>query len=359
MQSSARNCENVRLKTAIHSARESFVGSRGTRPVVARSVLVDEGEAAKASLFLALAAAPGDVAHRRADSAGEHEAGRHRAHRDHRQLRAQLPGDVGRLAELAAELLDRGRELLAFRLDLLADLLRSASVRRRHQRLSAFDVSLASRIACSGTGGVPLRMPPSASTPSTAASPPRIAVTISSASQVARKVANTAAIVANRKPSMKTAKTAAAAPMPMPMPSAATFFFSSRPASSSSSFAIALACSATVFAAAPTPPFCACSVSGVCMASPVDHLRGGDPRRERERGDEPRADPAAARLALPPRPAHLRSRRRDPAVRRALVRRRLALRARDYQRPPQLADELCFVGERGCKLRLHTAPLAP
>src|SRR5947199_906111 len=66
----------------------------------------------------------------------------------------QLAADVGRFAQLLAQLVDGARELLALRAQLAADLLRCAC--RRHQCFNASVVSLASRIACSGTGGVPL-----------------------------------------------------------------------------------------------------------------------------------------------------------------------------------------------------------
>src|SRR5436190_2177118 len=53
---------------------------------------------------------------------------------------------------------------------------------------------------------------------------------------------------------------------------------SSSAASSSSSRTSALACSATLLVALPTP--CWCSVPGVGMASPVDHLCDEDPGRQ-------------------------------------------------------------------------------
>src|SRR5262245_41749190 len=74
----------VRLKTRSHSPRERRVGCRGARPTPARSlsVAVEEAEAPEARLLVTLAAAPREVAHRRADPAGEHEARRQRADRD-------------------------------------------------------------------------------------------------------------------------------------------------------------------------------------------------------------------------------------------------------------------------------------
>src|SRR3954453_23048597 len=150
---------------------------------------------------------------------------------------------------------------------------------------------------------------------------------------------------------------AAPTAIPIPVPSAATFRFSSRLASSSSSFAIALAWSATSFAAAPTPPFwLATSVSGGCMAPPVDHLREDDPRREADADHEPRrrARAGAALLGLGPR-AELRYRRRNLRLAGSLVGRRLALRALDDQARLQLADELRVLGERLGELRLQPA----
>src|SRR5439155_5621046 len=93
-------------------------GQPGLLPLL---VAVHEGEAAEARLFVALAAAPHDQAHRRADTAGGDEAESERAGRDDRKVRAELAADVGRLAEIVSQRLDGLRELLAFLLDLAPD----------------------------------------------------------------------------------------------------------------------------------------------------------------------------------------------------------------------------------------------
>src|SRR5712691_5328892 len=138
MQSSARNCWNVRLKTATHSRAESFCGPDGGLPVSGRvrSATVDKLEAAHAGLRLAFAAPAGAQAHRGADAAGEHETGAERAGGDERELRPELPRHVGRLAEPFAQRLDRTREPLALGLDVAPDLLRSSSVRAHSERSS-------------------------------------------------------------------------------------------------------------------------------------------------------------------------------------------------------------------------------
>src|SRR5205085_5831742 len=264
---------------------------------------VEDRPAADARLVVALAATPREVAERRADPTGEHEAQRRRACGDERELRLQLAADVRCLAELAAQLLDSSGQLLALGVELAADLLRRA--RRRHQRFNASVVSLASRIACSGTGGVPFLILPSASIPSRPATASSPTVTIRSASHVERNVASAAAIVAKAKPRPKIPRTAAPTAIPIPIPSATTFFFSSRAASSISRRAIADACSATDFAAPPTPPFACTAV--VCdsdmrvgVASPVENLREQVAARERDPDHEPRADPAGALRLLGP-----------------------------------------------------------
>src|SRR3954452_19917157 len=270
MQSSARNSLKARLNAAIHSPRDRRVGSGGTCPTSAVGlVAVEEREAADTGSLVTFAAAPREVAHRRADAAREDEPGRRRGPGDERQFCPQLAGDVGRLAERGAELLHGLRELLALGFEVAADLLGCAL--HGHQLLIASVVSLASSIACSGTGGEPFLIEPRPMKASTPARRPRNAVTIRRESHQSRKVASTAAAVANRKPSMKTAKRAAPTTRPMPTPSAVTFFFSSRTASSISSFAIDDAWSATCFAAPPTPlPLLAAWVG---MAPPVDRLR--------------------------------------------------------------------------------------
>src|SRR5438270_222930 len=69
----------------------------------------------------------------RADPAREDEAGAERSDRDDRQLPAELPGEVGRLTDLLAELVDGRGELLALGLDVAPDLLGRAAVTTRHR----------------------------------------------------------------------------------------------------------------------------------------------------------------------------------------------------------------------------------
>ena len=114
---------------------------------------------------------------------------------------------AGHVGRLPPELVDRGRELLALLLDLAADVFCRAW---HHSLLDRGRGQLGLLIACCGTGGVPFLIDLTPSSPSTATSTKRKSVTISSASQVARKVASPAAIVAKRNPKAKTAKTAAA-----------------------------------------------------------------------------------------------------------------------------------------------------
>src|SRR5215208_1751397 len=131
MQSSAMNSLKLRLKTCAHSRVVSRSGPGGVCPTSGRaSVAVDDGEAAKARPLGSLPPAAEEEAGRRADASGEEEAGSERAGRDDGQVRAKLCGDVRRLADLVAELLDRVCELLALLLDVPADLLGGASVIR-------------------------------------------------------------------------------------------------------------------------------------------------------------------------------------------------------------------------------------
>src|SRR5437870_7969630 len=106
MQSSARNRRRARLKTSSHS--------RGVA-----SVAVDKREPAEPRLSVALTPAPGEQAHRGADSARDEEACAERAGGDHRELRAQRRADAG------TERVDGVGELVALRLDLSANLFRS------------------------------------------------------------------------------------------------------------------------------------------------------------------------------------------------------------------------------------------
>ena len=96
-----------------------------------------------------------------------------------------------------------------------------------------------------------------------------------------------AAIVARPKPSANTSSTAAPTASPMPIASEEALRLSSSAASSSSSRTSELARSETLLTVAPRPGD-SCSVSRVCMASPVDDLG------EHDSGDERRAHDHAA-----------------------------------------------------------------
>src|SRR6188472_2570390 len=128
MQSSSRNDRNERLKTSSHSRAENRHGLVGTCPTRANLGVVATVPR------LAVAALAGQEPHRRADTAGQEEAGTERAGRDHRKVRAHLADDVGRLTESRAETFDRPGELVPLGLDLEAHDLRVASVRATHAR---------------------------------------------------------------------------------------------------------------------------------------------------------------------------------------------------------------------------------
>src|SRR6478609_6284899 len=172
-----------------------------------------------------------------------------------------------------------------------------------------------------------------------------IPVVTSSAAQTGIAVASPAAIVAKKKPSMKTARTAAPSNSPMPSPSDETLRLSSSAASSSSSRTIALARSATSLTAAPRPcGLCRPLVPWVGIAPPVDPLGQEDAGGQRGSGDQPGTRAAATRHLLPLRPrAQLRARRR------------LALGARLDQARLQLPDEVRVLCERLGELGLEAA----
>ena len=188
---------------------------------------------------------------RRADPAGEHEADAMPPAGDERQLRLQLRTDVGGFAELAAQLLDRARELLALRVQLAADLLRRAvreasALQRLGRELCLCDRLLGYRRRAlldrpareqrradrSARRAARSRSAARATSPATSRAPPRSSRTGTRGRRADEQ--------------------RGATPSPMPIPSDATFFFSSSAASSTSSRAIAVACSATCFAAPPT-----------------------------------------------------------------------------------------------------------
>src|SRR5918999_5215116 len=110
MQSSATNCLKARLKTTIQSPRLRRAGASGAVPEL---TAVDKSEAAGLGLGLAFSPLPEDQAHHRTDSARDDEARRESAACLRRQLPAQLGGDVGRLADLAAQGVDGAGERVA------------------------------------------------------------------------------------------------------------------------------------------------------------------------------------------------------------------------------------------------------
>jgi len=123
MQSSDRNRDPVRLTTEIHSLRESRCGFRRTCPTLAKSVSVAERPASDAGCLVPVASAACEVAHGRADAPGEDKPHRRGTACDQRELRLQLAGEVRRLPELTAKVLDRAGELLALGLDVVPNLL--------------------------------------------------------------------------------------------------------------------------------------------------------------------------------------------------------------------------------------------
>src|SRR6185503_6183731 len=165
-----------------------------------RSAAVDKRERAERRLRAALAPTAGEEAHRRADPAGEDEAGGEGAPRCDREVGAELRVHVRRLAESVPEVLDGGGERLALHLELALDLLRVATVGAGHQDLIASVVRFASTIASSGTGGVAARMFRIPSQTSSAAIATRTSPTISSASQRSSTIASATAAVASRNP---------------------------------------------------------------------------------------------------------------------------------------------------------------
>src|SRR5437764_5147686 len=129
MQSSARNCEKLRLRIAIQSARLSFAGVRGARPAGAeRSVAVDKPKATDLRLRIALATAAEEQPRRRADAACEEETCTEGASGGDRQVRPQLGADVRRLADALAQRLGCACELFALELEVAPDVLHGAAV---------------------------------------------------------------------------------------------------------------------------------------------------------------------------------------------------------------------------------------
>src|SRR5262245_62409515 len=134
MQSSLRNCLPVRLKTSSQSRALRRSGPLGARPSRAsRSVAVDKGEPPEAGLRRALATAPREEPHRRADAPGEEEARAEGRRRNDGQVGPQLRPDVRYVLDLGPEVVDGVSELFALGLDLEADLLHGAAVIRGHR----------------------------------------------------------------------------------------------------------------------------------------------------------------------------------------------------------------------------------
>src|SRR6185436_782609 len=116
MQSSARNSLKLRLIAASHSLQLSRSGERGGWPTGACcSVAVDKAETAERGLRLALASAAEDQPRCCADTTRDEEAKRQRSDRDGRKVRAQLAGDVRRVADALPQIVCRIGELLALR----------------------------------------------------------------------------------------------------------------------------------------------------------------------------------------------------------------------------------------------------
>src|SRR5206468_2800448 len=90
-------------------------------------------ERPESRLRLALTAATEREPHRGPDPAGEHESDDQRARGSGGQVGAELPTDVGHLADPLAELVDRGREPVPLGLDLQADVRRRSAVTCRHR----------------------------------------------------------------------------------------------------------------------------------------------------------------------------------------------------------------------------------
>src|ERR1051325_4320058 len=129
----------------------------------------------------------------------------------------------------------------------------------------------------------------------------------------------------------------------MPIASFVTLRFSSSAASSSSRRTRALACSATLFVAGPRRCSRPCSVSWVCMPSPVNHLGEDDSGCKRRADDEERRRAAAlSALLLLLRLLRAARRRRR---RRGRRRRSLALGAGRDQARLQLPKEGGVLGE--------------
>ena len=290
MQSSARNAEPARLPAASHSPRGELLLARRRC-----SIAVADRPAADAELLVALAAATREVAHRRADAAGEDEPGRCGSACDDRQLRLQLAADVRGCAELAAQVLDRVRELARARRRARCGSARACAA--AGISASAPPSSAWPRwIACSGTGGVPFLILPSASTPSRPASANRPSVTISSASQVDRNVASAAAIVAKTKPRPKNAKSAAPTPRPIPTAERGHLLLQleRRELDLEPRDRRGVLGDGLRRAADSAVRRCCSDSGGVGMASPVEHLGEHVAARERRADHGPRARPAAA-----------------------------------------------------------------
>ena len=127
MQSSFMNLEKARLKEAIHSDRFSFAGDFGAWPARASgSVALDNAKATELGHGLAFASAPEDQPRGRADSSSQEKSHSESAERDDRQIGAELPRDVGCLANFLPETVGRAGQLVALDLDVAANLVDGA-----------------------------------------------------------------------------------------------------------------------------------------------------------------------------------------------------------------------------------------
>src|SRR5262249_8743399 len=130
-QSSAMKCFPAALKTSTQPRGPRCAGLPVREWFLV--VPVDKGERAELRLRCPFPAPASHQPHRRADPAGEHEAGSERADRHRGELRPQPRPDVRDLLEAAAEILDGVGELVALGLDVAANLLFGAAVTGCHR----------------------------------------------------------------------------------------------------------------------------------------------------------------------------------------------------------------------------------
>src|SRR5919197_3754979 len=124
MQSSSMKDEKLRFSAASHSEPLSWVGD---------SVAIDKAEPADPGLRLAFTPAPEDQPRGGADPARDHEADGEGAGGDRRKVGAELALDVRCLSDALAQRVCGVGELLAFRLDIAADVLEGTCVPSGHR----------------------------------------------------------------------------------------------------------------------------------------------------------------------------------------------------------------------------------